>query len=297
MPSSDGRISPELSSCLAYLDLYMSCQDSKESRFLEEAIISCSFPWRQLVDESQRSPPSKQRLKETIASIYFGNLDDTPKPLSHWLFTLETQQEFAFLRDLSPTLDLNTKDAHGNSALHCAVYNKNPDVIPHLLARGANPNLANHAGDCPIHLAVHRDTIEALEVLKTLASDPRTDLECVDRAGYTPLKRAVLRKQFGCVVALTAAGARVDSSLIQLARSSLSGDYFEGDMIQHLMLTKIKQNMSDWKPKAFAFTASLITSSCAFVAGLYLTGVLQEGATTYEGSLPNSSQNFEEYFE
>ncbi len=298
MLSPNGRIPPELSSSyLTYLDRYSTDQDSDGSLFLEETIITGQFQWRQLVDESNRSPPSKTRLKEIIASIYFGNLDDTPKPLSHWLFTLETQQELKFLKDLSPTLDLNAKDPLGNSALHCAVLSNTPEAIPPLLAQGANPDLPNHAGDYPIHLAVHRDPIEALTALKTLLTDPRVNLERVDRSGYTPLKRAILRKQFLYVFALTERGARVDTSLLKLATRTLRGNGSESNMIQYLTLANIKQNMHTWKYKAYALAATLLVTASSVVAGLYLTGLLQKAANAHEATLPNASQAFEEYFE
>jgi len=247
MLSQDATIQGEFSSNhLSYLDSYWKNIDCQERKTLTDVITTRFFSWRTVVAESNRSPPSKQRLKETIAFIYFTkgapSRCTNPKPLSHWLFKLQEREDLDFLRDLSPTLNLDAKDKLGNSALHWAVRNRAPKVVSALMSLDANPNVSNKAGDYPLHFAVHKDDPNSITALRALLNNQKINPSPRDRRNYTPLDIAVLHKKLGCVVALTENGARVNNKTFSLARDSLTGEQIETDMIQHLVLCR-------WKPK------------------------------------------------
>lgn len=62
---------------------------------------------------------------------------------------------------LGKTLDMNAKDAEGNTPLHFAVRHVNTDFAISLLVAGADPTITNKANESPFYLAV-RDNLEMI---------------------------------------------------------------------------------------------------------------------------------------
>ena len=88
---------------------------------------------------------------------------------------------------LTPTT-IKGRDNYGNNCVAIAVGLKaGPDVIALLLAKGADPNSRNNAGDTPLHLAVRQDLREQGEAL-LLA---KVDIFASNEKGETPLSLAL----------------------------------------------------------------------------------------------------------
>ncbi|XP_014238153.1 serine/threonine-protein phosphatase 6 regulatory ankyrin repeat subunit C-like [Trichogramma pretiosum] len=59
---------------------------------------------------------------------------------------------FRICAELGKPLRVDAQDHRGNGPLHLALEHGNERLVPLLLDRGANPNLANEAGETPLHL-------------------------------------------------------------------------------------------------------------------------------------------------
>jgi ankyrin repeat protein len=72
---------------------------------------------------------------------------------------------------LSEGADPNARNRHGHTALHEAVFYRRYELVPILLAHGADPHLdsGNH-GDC-YDIAAGRDDIEMLELLPAVPNE------------------------------------------------------------------------------------------------------------------------------
>ncbi|KAL7303312.1 hypothetical protein TKK_0004502 [Trichogramma kaykai] len=57
-----------------------------------------------------------------------------------------------FARELELKVVVDAQDCRGNSALHLAVSRRRENLMDFLLRNGADPNLANEAGEAPLHL-------------------------------------------------------------------------------------------------------------------------------------------------
>lgn len=114
--------------------------------------------------------------------------------------------------DKPGTTVVNARDiSSGESALHLVVQRRDLTWLKYLLAKGANPNLADRAGITPVQLATNLGWAEGVEVL--VGKGASVDL--TNDAGETPLISAIHRRDVVLVRALLKAGAnpeRADSS-------------------------------------------------------------------------------------
>ena len=56
-------------------------------------------------------------------------------------------------------VNVNAKDRQGQTALYAAIEARDKETYLLLLGKGANPNLCDHVGMSPIHLAAEQDDI------------------------------------------------------------------------------------------------------------------------------------------
>ncbi len=55
--------------------------------------------------------------------------------------------------------------AGGDTVLHWAVRNANNELLAVLLRKGANPDLANRAGECPLHESLREGNLAGAQLL------------------------------------------------------------------------------------------------------------------------------------
>lgn len=85
---------------------------------------------------------------------------------------------------------VTTRDADGNTALHCAALGGHASASRILLRNGgASPNIPNLAGQTAVHCAVEANSTEVLAVLVKDGRTPALDLR--DDKSMTPLLLAV----------------------------------------------------------------------------------------------------------
>lgn len=109
---------------------------------------------------------------------------------------------------------VNSRDlSTGETALHYVIARRDNTWLGFLLAKGANPNLADNAGDTPLMEAVQARFEDGVRTL--LAGGAQVDK--VNDSGETPLIRAVQLRDIALVRLLTTNGANPDK------RDSIAG--------------------------------------------------------------------------
>lgn len=96
----------------------------------------------------------------------------------------------------------------GDGALHIVVKNGNLRFLRYLLAKHANPNIADGKGNTPAILAVQAGFVEAVQAL----ADYHADFNVGNRQGQTPLIMAVLGRRPDMIRILLDAGADPDKA-------------------------------------------------------------------------------------
>ncbi|MBL45360.1 MAG: hypothetical protein CMN71_11760 [Sphingomonadaceae bacterium] len=102
---------------------------------------------------------------------------------------------------------VNTRDVvSGETALHIVTQRRDAVWLRFLLAKGANPNIADKNGTTPLQLASQLGFTEGVEVL----AEGGADVDVPDSTGETPLIAAVHRRDSGLVRLLIDKGANAD---------------------------------------------------------------------------------------
>jgi len=110
---------------------------------------------------------------------------------------------------LIATMDLNSSDRNGYTALHNAVQHGRKDVVVLLVGKGADIQARTHLGESPLDVAATYDNAEAAEVLLAHGADPNV----AGGGGCTALHYAAKSFKGGKDVAelLLRHGAKVDA--------------------------------------------------------------------------------------
>ncbi|KAG8334734.1 hypothetical protein J6590_083760 [Homalodisca vitripennis] len=103
----------------------------------------------------------------------------------HYAFMMRNIRVF---RTLSRWEDLNVKDEHGYTLLHCAVFFKNIYLIKTLVQKGVNLNATDKNGQTPLHLGVRMKFIAGVDLLLKIGAD----VNVKDKRGRSPLHFAVI---------------------------------------------------------------------------------------------------------
>jgi ankyrin repeat protein len=95
----------------------------------------------------------------------------------------------------NPLDTINTQDNAGWTPLALSCTSPSPTILPLLLSHGANPEIPNHAGDKPLHIALQRpwhtsprDTRSGSPALDLIKAD--VDITSCDKQNRTPLHLA-----------------------------------------------------------------------------------------------------------
>ncbi|MCK0532188.1 MULTISPECIES: ankyrin repeat domain-containing protein [Sphingomonadales] len=136
---------------------------------------------------------------------------------------------------------INSRDVtSGETALHLVIARRDNTWLSFLLAKGANPNLADNRGNTPLMNAVQARFEDGVRTL--LGNGAQIDK--TNGSGETPLIRAVQLRDIGMVRLLVAQGANADK------RDTIAGmsarDYAERDA----RTSGIVEALAAAKPKA-----------------------------------------------
>ncbi|EEY64115.1 uncharacterized protein PITG_02643 [Phytophthora infestans T30-4] len=101
------------------------------------------------------------------------------------------------------TLEIDSRDGHGWTPLMCASANGHIEVIQRLLELGASVSLTSAEHRSALHWAASRGMATAVSVLIAAG----TDVNQVDRCGWTPLHCAMLHGNSNCAAVLAEKGA------------------------------------------------------------------------------------------
>lgn len=105
------------------------------------------------------------------------------------------------LSDPASTL-VNSRDiSSGETALHIVVARRDSTWVRFLLAKGANPNVADKRGETPLGLAVSLGFLEGVEALLDSGANPNstsatgeTPLITATLMGNKPMMKAIMKK-------------------------------------------------------------------------------------------------------
>ncbi len=88
----------------------------------------------------------------------------TPQQLIMQNRKAEAKQEFVM-----PT-DINAADEDGNTVLHIAAKIDDEELVTYFIFKGADPELKNHDGDTPLHVAIKNQSFRAAKALSAVSS-------------------------------------------------------------------------------------------------------------------------------
>jgi hypothetical protein len=141
----------------------------------------------------------------------------TPDDLERNLFLTSSDGDINGLRALLNTglIDINARNAYGNSPLMQAALHSRVDTLRLLLARGANPDHRNDLGLTALHIAAKLGRGDMVRVLTHMDANPNIK----DTYGNSPLQYAAAEKHFTVAQILLQNGAhreaRFFSEMIQ----------------------------------------------------------------------------------
>ena len=108
--------------------------------------------------------------------------------------------------------NIHAIDCYKRNVLHLAIKgNGGEDVVPLLVAKGADLNAQDLAGRTPLHYCVKHNKIYAAQNLL----DARADIEIANRDEETPLSLAFRRKRLVLVSMLLNTGAEIDGDILR----------------------------------------------------------------------------------
>ena len=161
--------------------------------------------------------PELVGLRETSAQLRTGGEDAKARKV-----TTATQRlaheieavEAALLPEFDRAAAASAANAARSPALHCAVSAGHEAIVEALLEAGAPIRSRNRAKRTALHLAAVHNT--AAPLMARLLATPDAPVNAGDTVGSTPLHYSAGRDDAGQVVALIAAGAKVDLKNKQL---------------------------------------------------------------------------------
>jgi ankyrin repeat protein len=101
---------------------------------------------------------------------------------------------------------LDTRDADGSTALHCATWKGHLEVVKFLIKTGADVHAQNnndHWGTTPLHAAAHANQ----SAIAQLLIDTGADVNAKDMNGKTPLHHTTFHKATAAAKILIKHGA------------------------------------------------------------------------------------------
>jgi ankyrin repeat protein len=181
-------------------------------------------------------------------------------------------------------VDVNIKNASGDSPLHIAALCGKDEVVKYLISKGADVNAKSKNGDTPLH------TVTSAEAAKILIS-AGADVNAKNRdRGFTPLHSLAAfprGKYLDTAKALVEGGADVnakgnigDSPLIPAITNLMVGSRVE--LVKFLVSNGADINTrdkDDWTPLHWAVNGDVETAKCLVALGANVNSRNDEGNT------------------
>lgn len=99
-------------------------------------------------------------------------------------------------------VDVNTKDASGNSGIHLAAAGANVEIIKLLLELGGNINILNKNNETALHIAIYTRDLDFIRFLisygcdlNAQSFDGRTPLHIASYLGYEDVCRLLMNEK------------------------------------------------------------------------------------------------------
>ncbi len=89
------------------------------------------------------------------------------------------------------TVDINSRNKNGQTALHHAIRFSKPITVRYLLKKGADPNAADENGATSLHLAAKKYSYKNTELIDIILETGKCNINGVDNYGRTPLHYAI----------------------------------------------------------------------------------------------------------
>jgi len=142
----------------------------------------------------------------------------------------------ALLRD-NPDIDINSGDADGLTALHCASWKGHFEVVKYFLAHPAiSVNAQSNLGVTPFLLLCAKGHVG---VVRLLLKDPRVDVTLADNNGCTPLWRTSRRGESEVIEWLIASGRDLGNLNQKAIRWEDRKEYTALEIAQYYKETKV----------------------------------------------------------
>lgn len=148
-----------------------------------------------------------QTLLALGASLHFATLHHSLTPL-HRAAHFGQLEAMRVLLDAGANIDIDVRDAVGETPLHWAALRGNRQVYQYLIDKKANPALVSTEGNTVLHYAVKSNNVGFIKMLLTVGADPRAR----NQAGKTPLDDA-------------AASAGIDRGVIEVLKAENNKHY------------------------------------------------------------------------
>jgi ankyrin repeat protein len=89
--------------------------------------------------------------------------------------------------------DIDGVDNHGNTPLHYAISGNNYEInVPHLIGKGADPNIADKNGITALHFAA--SNAKTIEIINLILENKQVDINHINKVGDTALHHAIMAK-------------------------------------------------------------------------------------------------------
>jgi ankyrin repeat protein len=183
-------------------------------------------------------PENVPSIEPPLMALSYTYDDDSPNGFTelHYAVMENNAEKVSRIIKRNPESLLEV-NAHGNNALHLAVYNNNKKIINILLAAQLDVNQVNNNQDTALHIAIDWGYDNSLAAL---LKDKKTDLNKADSLGRTPLVMAIQNRDRSAIQLLLDHGAVIDKNALKAAKKIDIVDRF---ITQYLSAKDSKSSM------------------------------------------------------
>lgn len=159
--------------------------------------------WFPLYEEALKDHTSRGVDRRDLLNKAKNNLIDPQKRREH----IGTLTQGSELTKMEVFLDVNTKDADGNTPLHLAAQEGDHKKVEALLKNGADVDAKGKNGNTPLHIATHKRCAQSVKVLLKSGAD----VNAKSNLDWTPLHLAAWNNAFDTAEILLKNGANINA--------------------------------------------------------------------------------------